>query len=316
MVRKIMRFARVSSMISWLRANNAAFAKWYQSRLLRRALLHGKPWVLVNSMGKVGSSSVHKTLSTHLDTYKSFHLHWLNFNNLTMDEKFIKTFYQKGRMDNSKMGILPDYILNGYYISKNLDKIAERSRIKLITMTRDPVARNISAFFENLPYFFGYKISDNLQVKTPGQIATELCKIFKDDFIGQNKIGFIDGDPLTWFDEEIKEVIGVNVYSTPFHREKGYTIFQNKKADLLVMRLEDLDNIFPEAISEFLSISPTKLESTNRGGKKPYAEVYSIFKEKIELPDEYIEELYTSKYAKHFYSDDEITKFRNKWQKN
>lgn len=316
MIRKILRFARVSSLVSWLSRNNGAFAKWYQYRLLDRSLLHGKPWILVHSMGKVGSTTIHKTLSRQLDAYESFHLHWLNPKNLTMEEKFTRTFYQKGRIDNGKRGILPDYTLNGYYISENLDKISERLRIKIITMTRDPVARNISAFFENLPYFFGYQIRDNLQAKTPDQVATELCKIFKDDFMGQNGKCFIDGDPLTWFDEEIKEVIGLNVYSTPFQRDKGYTILRNKKADLLVVRLEDLDNIFSEAISEFLNVSSIKLESANQGDEKSYAEVYSIFKEKIELPDVYIDELYTSKYAKHFYSDDEITEFRKKWQRN
>ena len=80
----------------------------------------------------------------------------------------------------------------------------------------------------------------------------------------------------------------------------------------LVIRMEDLAKS-ESVIADFLSLPSFSLMPTNRAEKKAYSSAYSNFKEKVAIPEEYINKMYNSKYTRHFYSDSEITKFKQKW---
>jgi hypothetical protein len=276
---------------------------------------NGNPWLLVYTMGKVGTNTINGSIRKYLNSYNSFHFHWLRPENLRKDEYFHRFFYETGRELRGGKEILPDYIIKGYYLSENLDNyLSERSKVKIITMTRDPLARNISSFFENLPLFFGYSVRDNLREKSSETVVAELGELFKEDFIGKNGINFLDCDPLTWFDTELSKVFELNVYKSAFPWDKGYTLLTNQNTELLIMRLEDLNHCYSEAMSEFFDNGEAiHLESANVAEDKDYADVYSLFKEKIQLPAGYIDGLYQSKYATHFYSQNELQRFREQW---
>lgn len=51
------------------------------------------------------------------------------------------------------------------------------------------------------------------------------------------------------------------------------------------------------------------------GNKKHYSKVYKKFIDSIELPDSYIDEICSSRYAQHFCSEEEINKFKDRWRK-
>jgi hypothetical protein len=120
--------------------------------------------------------------------------------------------------------------------------------------------------------------------------------------------------PLKWFDLELTRSLGVDVYSTDFPKAQGYKIYRGKLAEVLVLKLEMLSDIFSPAVAEFLHIDPIEIMSANRAANKKYYPVYKRFKEIISLPKSYLEEIYTSKYVQHFYSASEIEEFINRWQ--
>jgi len=51
----------------------------------------------------------------------------------------------------------------------------------------------------------------------------------------------------------------------------------------------------------------------NVGGEKIYAPLYRDFKHRISVPQVYIDEMYTSRYARYFYSQEELERFGRKW---
>ena len=82
---------------------------------------------------------------------------------------------------------------------------------------------------------------------------------------------------------------------------------------MLVIKLE-LENYQKEkAIAEFFQVESLPLVEVNKGEQADYGPTYKEFVRSIRLPVGYIEEMYQSKYAKHFYSDEEIDRFRKRW---
>ena len=51
---------------------------------------------------------------------------------------------------------------------------------------------------------------------------------------------------------------------------------------------------------------------TNVGEEKPYRKLYELFK-KLPLPASYLDKEYSSRYARYFYTEDEIAAFRKHW---
>jgi hypothetical protein len=82
---------------------------------------------------------------------------------------------------------------------------------------------------------------------------------------------------------------------------------------LLVIRLEDLNRVFEEAVDRFAGLSGTRIAVKNRGEEKDYKEMYFRFRQHAVIPPDYLETQYSSKYARHFYSPEEIEQFRRKW---
>lgn len=314
MMTEIFRILRLNNLIRYLQKNYAFFAKYYRYLVLRKN--SKKDSILVYTMGKVGSATVTDSLNNQLKDYFVYHLHWLSKNNLKQDQKFHKTFYSKNKEDRIAVNILPDYIIDGFYINKKMNDVDKfRNRYKIVTLTRDPVATVVSSFFQNLTRFFGYDVRKKLEKLDLEPVVSEIMDLFVNEFIVKNKVNFLDSDPTTWFDEELKEVFKFDVYSRKFPREQGYEIY-NDKISVLLIRLENLNRCFAEASEKFFGEKLSIIQLKNVGDKKEYATVYNKFKAEINIPDWYLNKMYNSKYAKHFYTENEILSFKYKWLKD
>jgi hypothetical protein len=108
-------------------------------------------------------------------------------------------------------------------------------------------------------------------------------------------------------------VLGIDVYATPFPRDKGYAIYHSEKADLLFIRLRDLNHCASQAIGEFLNLDSFELVNANLGEDKAYVDVYRAFKSQITFPESYLDRIYLSSFVKHFYSETERRELRARW---
>jgi hypothetical protein len=185
---------------------------------------------------------------------------------------------------------------------------------KLITLVREPIARNVSTFFENLevtkkPDSAAYAIKSDyydFNIEADPENLDELIGLFFDRLVHER--------PLRYFDDEIKTVFGIDVYASGFPVDKGYNVYQGEYADLLLIRIEDLDKCANTVFKQFLGLDDFKLVQANIASEKIYAPLYKAFKRSVRFPEEYVREMYESAYARQFYSDEEIRGFRQGWR--
>jgi hypothetical protein len=184
-------------------------------------------------------------------------------------------------------------LLNRYYLEK-------QKPAKFITVVRDPISRNVSAFFENFGRFTGKPFD----IETDYSLAG-LTNIFLEQY--NHDI------PLTWFDTEVRQVLGIDIYNHPFPATRGFLEVTQGAYQLLVLKLETDDRMKETAIRDFLDLPDFQLLRANVGKDKEYGATYKKFTRNIRLPDVYIKRMYTSKYAQHFYTPEEIEAMRLRW---
>lgn len=257
----------------------------WQYQKNKKALKSKQKPVLIYSMGKVGSLSLYHSIQAQ-SNIPAFHIHSLN-------QERIDWEYQACRAK----GWWPDSKNPGALIYKT--KIEKKQPTSIITTIREPIERNVSAFFEVFRYYNKIDASD--YKGDIGFLQEQFLKLVPHEY------------PLTWLEEELKKMLGIDVYKTPFDTEKKYQNYQEKNLALLLLRVDLLDSEKETQIETFLDISDLKLVRHNVGAKKDYADLYQAFKNNLDLPQSYVERLLESKYCKHFYSLKEREDLFEKW---
>ena len=268
---------------------------YYKTVIKSRIKLTGtRPPLLIWQMGKVGSSTVYNSLHRHMRSSAIFHVHLLSERMLEKGEVYQRSIFQGNKA----------YLQNHCLREMMLESMGSGKKWKIISLVREPVGRNLSSFFQNLDLFFprGSLQSSNLE-NLP---IDSLIKAFFGDFDHER--------PHEWFDQEIKGLLGLDVFSEEFPKSKGYKIYAGKNFDFLLLRMEDLDRTAHEAFTTFLELPEFKLYNKNVGSGKAYAKKYEELKKHIVFPKEYLDHCYESDYTRHFYTPEEIKRYRKKWE--
>ncbi len=251
--------------------------------------------ILVYSLNKTGSSTISKSLSMSNINYPIYHIHHLSLEGINKSRNYLTSLHKPN---------LTEHYYRSLFLREHLNNKTLFSRYKIISLVRDPISIAISAFFHNINRIIP---KYNAKIRNNSLQLEELKEYFF-------KRLYLPGDYLlTWFDTEIKDIFGIDVYAYEFSRDRGYQIYCNELADLMVIKLDNLKKCHKEAFKQFLNIEDFKLNDTNVAFRKEYYDIYQYFINSIELPLTYIDDVYSSKFVKHFYSEDEILKFRNKW---
>jgi len=254
-------------------------------------------------MGKVGSQTIERSLKAAQVAMPIYHTHVLVPTHIKKAEK---NYYGKQPSPLDK-ALLPytRSLFVSYYLRHQLDSggLGPTRRWKIITAVRDPIARNVSGFFQEItvqiPDF--YKRVRDRALTTQELVDTFLEKYQEHDV------------PAGWFDSELKPTFGVDVFSNEFPKLRGYQIFKGIDADILLLKLENLAGCYRDAFKEFLKLEEFTLVKANEASKKEYCSTYSRFLASARLPTWYIDRMYASKYATHFYTQEELEGFKRKW---
>ena len=227
--------------------------------------------ILIYQMGKVGSTTIENSVEN------SLHLHTL-YNNTPC------WVHQKIR----RPGILGKLIVNtGNFIKRVA--INRRKRVKIITMVREPISRDISMFFQNLPYWYiEYVNTNKIDIREGG--IEFLKEVFDESFDHEYQ--------LKWFDREIKKLTGIDIFNEKYDYDKGYLKIEKGKYELFLFRLEDIEKALP-ALSIFVE-KDIELKEKNIGNNKWYACIYSDVKKIIMNDKEYISKMKNTQFSKFF----------------
>ena len=278
---------------------------FYYSKLINKLKSRNHETVIVYQMGKVGSSTVCKSLKKLKDINANvYHIHVLT-------EVSIKELENVYKDNFHKTSFFPEHILESQYLRKQLNK--GRKGWKVVTLVREPVSRNISLFFQVLDSGLGYQYKEKLKYMEIADIVKELQKLFFEENSGFEKYNGHEA-PLHWFDTEIEPTLNIDVFSREFPHSQGYELYQSDSANLLLIRLENLNECASEAFKKFLGIKEFTLAQSNISKNKSYSQIYQRFLDTLVLPEHYIDKLYSSKYMNHFYSKEEIATFRARWR--
>jgi hypothetical protein len=249
-------------------------------------------------MGKVGSSSIVDSLRVVSVNQPVYHVHFLDPENIQKADEMLHHLY------GNRVNVNRWCLYESRFVLKHF--LQQKTRIlKIISLVREPIARNISSFFHNIDTF----IPDCAALYERREITiTEIMQVFLQRF---HEHTF----PLTWFDDEMKKVFGIDVFAAAVCISMDRRVFAYRQGDLelLIMKTEDLDNVAPKALEEFLQIKDFRLKLSNLSKEKNYNRTYSDFTRFVKLPKEYVETTYASKYMTYFYSPQEIERYRARW---
>lgn len=291
--------------LEWFYSTAKAKYMWRMRRSYDRS---SQGPVLLLQMGKVGSKSVQAGLEA-LDLGRPiYHAHFLSEERTTRTEQQRRKFFRTERYAYLMRPWLNQFLLRTF-------RRAERDKTwKLITLTREPVGRNISAFFENLDVVEcetegEYEITSDYYGIDPTIVTTRDVGILAELFFTRAT----HDSPVKFFDREIRDIFGIDVIRSGFPIDKGYEIYKADCVELLVIRLESLADVAAPAFREFLDIEDFRLVNSNIGAKKVYAPLYSAFKRHVVIDSDYAAKLYDSDYMKTFYSSEEISQANAQW---
>ena len=235
--------------------------------------------VLVYQMGKVGSSSVERTLAGA--GIPKVHVHFIA----------PASWKETARWHRKNGQTLPPHFHKGRLL-RHWINWTER-QVRVVTLVRDPIARHVSGAFET-GHFTEFPTKN--QSKALQELRNQLCAEDVLDY------------PYTWFDRESAPVFDVDVLNHPFNREKGYGRIKNENVDLLILTLEQLNDLVPTVLSAFVGTSVEIEKARVRTD-----EVYDRVKEQLTLPESTVRRLYDHSWMRHFYTEQDIERFTQRW---
>lgn len=180
--------------------------------------------------------------------------------------------------------------------SDDLYRLLNLKSGKIISLVRDPVARRISEMWQGIVYTQRYDVGVN--------------------FSGIEE-WYFDGEfwnsEFEWFYQEMKAVFKIDVFEHPFNQEKGYSLIKQGNIELLLIKMEKLNEL-EAVIGEFLDIDGFQILNENIGKRKAYRYALQSYKKNFTISREKLEEIYKkNKYVKHFYSEQERNELYAKW---
>lgn len=258
----------------------------YRARLAGR--LRARSPIVVFQMGKVGSSSIVEALRTAGDT-PVFHVHSLTAEGLAYLRRFDEL---RGRSPG-------EHYWSGEFLRRRLARGTVRPQV--VSVVRDPVARNVSAWFQALDLWdpAAWSRPDAADVEA---VATRFLEHYPHERV------------FEWFELELGQGLGVDILAHPFDRARGSARITAAQAELLLLRLEDFDSSKPEAaLQAFLGFEAVTLPTANKGRAKRQGALYHRFLQDVRLPEEYLDRLYGHPVSQHFYAAAELDAFRARW---
>lgn len=242
--------------------------------------------LFIYQMGKVGSTSIENTLKAY--GVQVHHIHFFGQN------RFLN---QRHSWKYSVWTTLDAFFM------RSLLRLNHCKEIRIITLVREPISRNISMMFQDMHKLLPLYYWQN-DCRQEESFSEFFSKMFE-KYINHNL-------PLTWFDDELKANIGIDVYQYPFNHEQGFALIQKNHVRLLVLQMEKL-NSSAKIIGDFVGVANFQLDNYNRSQAKWYSDLYGRFLKEYRPSQDYMDLMYNSRYMQHFYTKKDITNFRNQW---
>lgn len=259
-----------------------------------------KPLVLLYQMPKTGSQTVEATLRAS-GLGSLVRVHFLSTENTDHLRRVLS--WKTATPEWKSQALEQLNFITRFSKALQLRKLLRRfrapiPRLKVIAGVREVIGAALSAIFENHALF----------VAEPEMLTPEKCL----ELLRRPKLC---AQFHTWFDVELIDQLGFNIYDHAFPTEQGYATYRNHLAEIMIYRFENFQSV-KRGLESFLGSKLTDLESRNLGNDKPYARLYAKAKSGLSLPLDFARELESSRMMKHFYTEQERDEFTSKWARS
>ncbi len=107
--------------------------------------------------------------------------------------------------------------------------------------------------------------------------------------------------PLRWYDEDFRPATGVDVYQTPFDRERGFGRIDHGGLSILLLKYEQLQELVP-VMANFTGVPGLTLGRANTAERKnlPFDIRQMQARGREMMSDTLVERIHASPYARHF----------------
>lgn len=190
------------------------------------------------------------------------------------------------------------YIVSG---AVKRSAIKKRNKIKIITFVRNPYSRNMHSFFYDFGYWM-YEYSCKTRADQRAHSSVEIVISAFDKLFNKYYV-------LEWFDKELKRFTGIDVYNNEFDKNKGWSIIQKDKYEVLIVQVEKIYQAY-EVINAFANTDKISYNAQAHSAKW-YDDIFKDFEANYIPAENYLDTLYTSKYAENFYNKEQLEYFKN-----
>lgn len=213
-----------------------------------------------------------------------------------------------------ELGINHIFTHHESYMFKELMEKNPNSKIKILTAVRDPIAQNLSMLYHKIIQY--NKVLFNMIKDKDGFLDNGGdVQILFDDYFSKENFNPYPDTTLGAFFEDLKENL-IDLRKYDFDKEKGFSIIKEGNLEIFMYQLEKLDNIVDEISNWIGKESFSHLINDNIAESKWIGNSYKDAKENIKFSLEYFENSYNNSWVQHFYSENDIKKFKKKWDKS
>jgi hypothetical protein len=171
------------------------------------------------------------------------------------------------------------------------------TRWDVVTSVREPVGQAVSAFF--------HAHARDTQRDDEEARLVALRERFLDERWLER--------PAQWFEREFGTGLGVDAFLQPFDPSVGTSVIERESVRVLLVRQEDFSGA-TDALQEFLRLpDPVNIARRNSAYERTNASIYEAFLNSMCLPVDVVDETYSSRLSRHFYSDAELAHLRTRW---
>ncbi len=265
--------------------------------------------VIIFTMGKVGSVTVYNHIRMHGMSPLVYHVHFLRPESIAQIER---QYAESGKMQFRSISIwqLCKGMMNHIQASHLLRSSPGTLRhAVVISLVRDPVATFFSHVFQRPDIYRPFLLN------AEGYMDVERVRAYCLDYFSS-----FSGDEdyiATWYEKEFRVGCDFDVYAHPFAATAGYAHLIDGDRHYLILQLERINDVLQEAaallpLKHTVAGSPA---SSNERSTQENASIYNSLLADIVVDEYLLAKVYSTRYARHFYSDQQRAAFICKWSR-
>lgn len=181
-------------------------------------------------------------------------------------------------------------------------------RPRILTSVREPIDWYLSCFF------WVRRNSEDWHIDNLSKIYDEL---YQEMVGGELYWGVVWYEyPGDWIEKELEGFFKLKILSSDFDKKKGWDSYQSEFAKAVVVRQESFKTALDDALFALTGQEKHKEDesiSANLASSRKGWECYNALRESLKLNEEFLNQIYSTKWVRTFYTNAELEAFKQKW---